>query len=259
MSLLILLQNLAGGGSGTFYDNSCTLFMAGHSPINSNTTLFISGSGNSINNNHPLYINGYSQQTNNTTLFVNGTTNTGLSRSLNLYTTTPSPSAYNGSTTLVVSGGDPGVGSHTGGIDLFLESAQGNTPSGRLNLFIQGPLYDSTIRNMNMYVSGANQFTAGSMSLVLYNEMFAKSTTLFIKGSGNTAGALPLTGTLNLFINRMPSDAITLYMRGPGEPATQSMTCVVSGAFLFDGSMTLVIPSTIGRPTGTLKLYTHGF
>lgn len=162
-------------------------------------------------------------------------------------------SSDNSSITLFIGG----HASNDSSINLFIHGR--DTATSDMDLYLEGPLYDTTIRSLNLYIGGTNYFEAGSMTLVLFNEMIANSATLFIKGSGVTPGGLPYNSNLNLFINRMPSDALNLYLRGPGDTITDDMTLVITGAYPVTNSLNLVIPNSTGFPTEELDLYIHGF
>jgi hypothetical protein len=82
---------------------------------------------------------------------------------------------------------------------------------------------------------------------------------MYVSGDGSTPGALGEQRSMNLYLARVPSNAMSLYIQGPGSPANQQTTLFARGAVIPTGTMPLSMPDVVGPVSLAGKLYTHGF
>lgn len=234
MSLLLLFNN-----NDSLPEENISLYISGYLTDNNNTTLFINGH-EPVNNGVDLYVSGFMIYDKTLNLSVNGK---------------DIISPANNAATLVINGTTPGIDGMEGAITLFLDSSHS---IGYLNLTLFSDLPGESVKSMNLFTKGYFLSSSNSIPLVLFNDNPLKTTTLFIKGDGITAGALPVNGSMNLFINRGIGDAISLFLNA-APPTSNIATLYTAGAFLLNGSVTLAMSQVIGQEIKTVKLYTHGF
>lgn len=149
------------------------------------------------------------------------------------------------------------------GVGLFVqcESGEGSIFNASLPLSVLGnPVHDITA-NMNLFVKGVGLPASSGLPLTLFNMQsgVTANATLFVSGEGTTENSVPLERGMGLFLQRMPSNACTLYLHGPGQSGTLPTTLFVNGAGFQSKSADLSIPSTVGYSTKSSSLYTHGF
>lgn len=259
---------------------SVNLSITGSVQTTSNTTLFVSGEPAvltkectlnitgiiGVDSNINLFTDGVYGIQKTANLFIEGTGATGYfnlhqighilqSKTMNLsLKTIPGPSPSANEITLFVKGGTTGVSDLVKSMDLYLEGIFGN----KLNLYIQnddtGAPYN---KRLNLFIQGRGMLLDSSMPLYLSNEYVSKQATLFIKGSPATP--IAAEAFLNLFINRMPAEFITLVMFGPANTYNTTLNLSVTGAQQITGTVDLSIPVTVGVTNDKITLYTHGF
>lgn len=137
----------------------------------------------------------------------------------------------------------------------------GQTPTRSMPLFLMAEDQSSAVAHMNLWVEGRAHAADGSLELVVWNDQEGayQSIPLFVQGEGETEGALPLTWSMNLVLQRGPANAITLYIQGPGEELTEAMTLFVEGEELSEASLELSLPNVLGYVRQTVPLFTSGF
>lgn len=207
-----------------------------------------------INESIDLFIYGHAGEADSVSLFIAGPLpgETGL----NLFLSGAEPAALNASLDLSVNGVSPGVGGQFNSITLHMV---GGSFTNQLNLYLETVASDINTKPMNLFVKGNYPVSNGTLPLYLQNDTIAKILNLFIKGTGSSAGGLPYSNSLNLFLQKMPSEMIPLYLRGPFEDTAESITMFIGGATISTNSVDLVIASTKGEEPAILKLYTNGF
>jgi hypothetical protein len=83
-----------------------------------------------------------------------------------------------------------------------------------MNLSIFGMSSGATSEMMNMFIEGSNTNAYASTPLFIQNSngSLTKRTTLYIEGTGQNAGYVPIGEDLNLFVCRGPNAGITLFV-----------------------------------------------
>lgn len=144
-------------------------------------------------------------------------------------------------------------------ITLFAECDGG--PSGNLNLFLQGPSSGAQTKSLPLSLTGAGNPLQSAITLFAQNNQSGvfSSITLYASGEGENPGYFPTSGQLNLFIQRIPSSAIPLYLRGEGIQVSGQLTLFTNGSILVGSGLTLAVPKVVGFETEGLKLFTHGW
>jgi hypothetical protein len=239
--------------------SSITLFTQGavQQNITGATTLFTQGFSSS-NSNITMFVNGVYGLDSSTTLYISGDRN---SSSMNLFLMGDPVPNIDSATTLYVRGSNAD-NEMANGISLFVLSGDdGNKLIGSMPLFIQVENSSTKNRSMNLWVGGENQVAQNSMTLFLYNTQTVVNSdlTLFVQGDGVSDGAAPLTSNMNLFLQRNPGSAITLFVSGPGDVLTSNVPLYVSGSVQQTGSIQLSIPKVTGYTPGSMQLFTSGF
>jgi hypothetical protein len=164
----------------------------------------------------------------------------------------------NGSIPLFVYAGASGSATGVmGGIDLYLLAGSGY-PSGSLNLFLQGPSRETVSGLLPLWLEGAYNTAAGGIELYLASSGASNSLTLFVKGSGVTAGAMPADGYLPLYIERLPTASLDLFLQGEGTALASGLTLFAAGNLPATGSLPLYL-SGVGASSSSLTFYTRGF
>jgi hypothetical protein len=137
-------------------------------------------------------------------------------------------------------------------------TASDNPTLGYLNLFTQGSIYPYGAVNLSLV--GVNKSVGGYLNLVAYNNGTVGTLNLTTFGDGITAGAVPINGSLNLYIECPIGATLGLYMLGGPQPTgTGSMNMYTFGVYNITGSMNLAIPNTKDNKVSGMHLYTHGF
>lgn len=185
-----------------------------------------------------------------------------LSKGLPLFVQVDEPTRVVDDLPLFVHGTDSsGV---LGGIDLFLacESGVGNVATGVLPLSLLGAPTAEKSSNMNLWVEGgARGEVESSVELTVWNEQSGVEggLPLFIEGSGVTEGTVPVSAGLPLYLSRLPTAAISLYLHGQGVEVASSVPLYTYGAGVASGGVDLSIPEAVGYETGVMRMFTHGF
>ncbi len=130
--------------------------------------------------------------------------------------------------------------------------------NGSLNLFTFGAL--GPYGTMPLSMVGANLYGAGSLNLFLCNKQTPGSLNLYISGTGSEPGAIPLSGTMPLYMECPTRNVMNLYLLGgPQSSSNGAMNLYAFGAFNSTGSMNLAMPNTKDSISGHMILYCHGF
>lgn len=138
------------------------------------------------------------------------------------------------------------------------------TSSGSMNLFITGePVPVSDTSNMNLYLQSDNSITNSIPLFIKNNTLFDSGfISLFMQGQTlGTSGAVPMSGTMPLFISRS-SEAlerrIPLYIQAPSGD-NSAMTLFLEGQPNDRNEMTLYLDARAQPDTSTIRLFVHGF
>lgn len=145
-------------------------------------------------------------------------------------------------------------------LDLYLECVSGvaNRPSGVMPLYLEGAPQAAASGWMNLYLPGGTTALNGALPLYLSQSGLSFSLPLYVRGSGVTAGAVPHSAFMNLFLDRATAEALPLFLAAPGTPSSGALPCHTVGGT----SLSLGLPlyaSGVGSITGGLPLRTHGF
>lgn len=244
------------------------LFIHGNASINKNEILFIEGGFNLYS---PLFLQAHDKIEDNITSFVQG--HESVNDDIPLYTASFADTNKSLNLTIKVDDADKVNANH----DLFIHGANesgliksmslfiysdssGNIATKSMNLFVSSPLISDVNKNIPLSIEGSLPKSIGYSPLYISNTTSGinNSTTLFIKGDGVTDGAIPFNNSMNLFLRRNPSEATTLFLRGPGESGTKSTNLFVHGAVGVNNDATLFIDA-VGAGSENINLYTHGF
>lgn len=201
-----------------------------------------------------LYICGHGTASNSATLYIAGPIPSDAG--MNLYLESQNPLPVAGSLDLSINGIAPGLGGHFASATLHM---LGGAFTSAMNLYLESVLSDITVRNMNLFLKGSYPVSNQSLNLYLQNDGIRNIVNLFIRGTGTFVGGTPYTNSLNMFLQKMPSEMIPLYLRGPFESSSESLTFFIGGVTINSNSVDLVIANTKGEAPATLKLYTNGF
>ncbi len=157
--------------------------------------------------------------------------------------------------------GDGGNTVNFAAIPLYINSVSGidNVEHSYLNLFLKNEETGATSKSMNLFIDGQHALLTGDIPLFLKNGGENKQLPLFISGEGTTAGAIPFTGSMNLFLRLAPSDSIPLYLRGPGDVYTGSVDMFIKGGVYASGTVNLSIPNVIGEADNRATLFISGW
>lgn len=160
--------------------------------------------------------------------------------------------------------GASGTTSIIGGFDCFLQGFEtACLASGNLNLFLNASPSGSLSRSMNLFIGGQTHSISSSLEMVLWNGQSGLNTgnnylPLFIQGDGVTAGAIPASGTLNLFLKRDPTEMMPLFLQGPGVPVASGFDLYMQGSYVLGSGFDMFMPAH-GLASGTIPLFLHGF
>lgn len=84
------------------------------------------------------------------------------------------------------------------------------------------------------------------------------STTLMIRGSGTTPGALPGNSNMNMYLHHPGGvSSVDLYLNG--KKTNEDVDLYVKGVYNQSGTATLVMPDVTGSGDSNAKLFIHGF
>jgi hypothetical protein len=138
---------------------------------------------------------------------------------------------------------------------------QNDAYSKTMPLFLNGETTSRTVRNMNMWIGGGYTKINGGVDMSITNTQMGSisSTPLLIIGSGQTPGASPTNNSMNLFLARNPSEAVTLFLQGEGETINSGVPMSTYGSVSFDANVSMSIPQVVGVGVKASTLYTHGW
>jgi hypothetical protein len=255
--------------------NSLTLFINGSTdgstPKNNNFPLYIDG-GASISGSLPLYVQG-GGQSNFSTLFIQGSQSINnslplftianapnISKGLNFFVNCPTIPASPTALPLLITGNHPGSSGMFKSTSLFIKGVGLNTP---MNMFMAGELYDSTPRHMNMFVAGDTQLMGNVFPLFLCNTSSGvnNNTPLSITGEGTVplASGTPYGKSLNLFIQRWPSNAMPLFIAA-ATTKKDNLSLFINGSKTAQSGIPLSMASVRASGTGPpLPLFISGY
>lgn len=150
------------------------------------------------------------------------------------------------------------------GADIYLECASGvgDQLSSNIPIMLLGSDSASVSGVIPIFVEGQNNSVSQGADLFLFNEqtILSSGVDLFVQGQGTTDDTLPLSSSLYLFLQRGASNALPIYLHGPGTSGTPtSATLFINGATTISSGVPLVIPDTVGYNQKSATLYTHGF
>ncbi len=212
--------------------SGCSLYVCGYSPTYSGINLFIAGiQDNKSTAFMPMYT--YSAPipvgSGQVPLYMWATTNSGLSQNIPLFIGEAFPSGNKG---------------------------------GSLNLFINGPEYGTANGGMNLYIDCDAPTEYGQIPLTCFNDysLCHSSVSLYMCAPSGTLGAIPASGSMNLFIARSSegiAGGIPMYIGGPNQSSGATPLFIMGGTPYFS-SIPLNIDG-IGTTQGSVRLYTHGF
>ncbi len=150
----------------------------------------------------------------------------------------------------------------SGLINLYTGGKTDNA-SGLMNLTLIVPTSRTVSGVMNLTLLGkaiVGTSATGTLDLFLAQSGSDGRVNLFIGSSGGTAGMIPGSSNMNLFLNRIPTDMVTLHMIGTEPTPASGLIDLYIGAVegISTDDMDLFVFG-VGRPTDNTNLYTHGF
>jgi hypothetical protein len=217
----------------------------GNSSLNGIGLLSTNGSVN-LTDDLNLYLVGHDSGNQSLNLFLHAGTFTETNKSLNL------------SLPFGVSADATGIFSS---IDLFIQTGR---HSGILDLFLLGAPSDVQDKNLDLYTYGVAHNLAQSIELFLANSGISTSLNLYVEGLRLTegsdpfypsAGYIPFTGTIDLYIQRNENSTINLFLMN--SETTGSLNLYSVGAYTIDSGIDLFLPS-YDILTKNMNLFTHG-
>jgi hypothetical protein len=233
------LTLFVGGSTNPMWLKNTTLYEGGLSPTNNNIPLYIQGMV-PVNSGIPLYVG---------SKFELG---------FNLFMAGGDPDSTSEVNPLVIVGNTPGTSGVFTDMPLYMESAVFDS---KLNLVMRGPDSDSTVRNMNLIINGQSYTQVGNASLFLRNTQSGvnNNVSLVITAPGETSGSLPFISNMNVMLARDPANAIPLLICSPGTGINGHPSMFITGAFIRESGVNLVVPATYATLVQDNDLYTHGF
>lgn len=150
---------------------------------------------------------------------------------------------------------------------LYIGGAEFN-PSGYMNMFIEGDSVFTDTRTMNLFMKGLGnesgyQAITDEMTLFIKNAWVVDSGNLTLVAWNQQAGAsgsVPISGTMNLFINRQFESLhhnLPLFITGPSGH-NDNMTLFMQGLPNHRSGTPLYMHG-VGKTTDGFTLYSHGF
>jgi subtilisin-like proprotein convertase family protein len=224
----------------------------------------------SLTGQAPLYIKGQKQISTKANLFIKAWTNISGTRplyiygihnkssALNMYMNGGIPFAYSGILPLNIYGLPVGRSGLYATRPLYIF---GSGRTATLNLFLAGEISAKKVNNMNLYTGGGAYSAYKSTTMFVQNNLsgLTANKTLFIQGSGTGAGAHMQEGVMNLYLHKnWIGNSVPLTIVAP-TTSSNSVSLYVRGAQVQTGSVNLSIPKTVGQPSKTAPLFTHGF
>lgn len=237
-------------------NNNITLYMSGAPITTSYIDLYINSSFAS--GDTTLFINGAGTSTDNITLYLEGGTK---DAEMPLYIYSQPPGEMDGNIPLYMwATTNSGVAN---GITLFIgENAPSGVKEAGMGLFTMGPESAALTGSMPLYLRSETPSQAQPLTLYCYNA-YTEATgvlTMFMRAPSGTLGAIPYSGTMNLFISR-DSESIAggadLYIEGPRSIDT-SIPLSITGGTPYFSSIPLSIDG-IGTLQNLVKFYINGY
>lgn len=150
------------------------------------------------------------------------------------------------------------------GADIYLECASGvgDQLSSNIPITLLGSDIGSISGSIPLSVEGSNNTASANADIFLFNEqtVLSSGVDLFVQGQGTTDDTLPLSSSLYLFLQRNASNALPIYLHGPGTSGTPtSTTLYINGATTLSSGVPISIADTVGHKEKAATLYTHGF
>lgn len=291
---------LAPPPTSTPASGSFPLYLSGSAPSSGDFPLFLhgydSGSGSfplyiaaadSASGSFPLSLTGVGYETGGIPLFVHGDDVGSGSFPLSVAGSLPASGTF----PLFIAGGLPS----SGAFPLWLQ-ALGDQASGTFPLFLNGSTESGVFSTFDLYlfadstsndgsgafplsITGLTEWRPSSgvfplsltgrthqgeaaVDLTVWNADSGVSLTLplFVAGSGNNAGYYPFDSSLYLTLVRDPADAITLFLKAPGSPASgDPLTLTLAGSYPGSGDFPLSVPSAVGAGSASVRLFTRGY
>jgi hypothetical protein len=145
-----------------------------------------------------------------------------------------------------------------GGTGVF---GQPNAYTKTMPLFLNGETTSRTVRNMNMWIGAESQKINSGVDITIANTQLGalSSTPLLIIGSGETPGATPVNHGMNLFLAKLPSEAVTIFLQGQGQTIDSGVPMSVVGSSPSNANVSMSIPQVVGVGVKASTLYTHGW
>lgn len=142
-----------------------------------------------------------------------------------------------------------------------------NEPTGFMNLAMRGPFHQDGSASMNLFLkryedaNGVAQIN-DTVPLFMSNNyvLYSSSVDLFMNAPSGTDGAVPWTGSMNLFINRYSNSQdgnLPLSLFGPSG-YEENVTLYLEGMPNIHEAIDMII-SGATQNTNNITLYTHGF
>ena len=248
-------MNLSVGGSDSFNDSLMVSVLGG---VSNNVDLSVYGLG-PINNSANLSVISYLNDSGEFPTYVYG----GMSSDMPLYINAVPAGTSNSDVDIFMLGTDEdGI---FGTLDLFVEG--NNSPSGVMNLTIPGEATYTSTKYMNLFTQAPGNLdgsitTAGYLDFALRNDWSSSNSglSLFLPTASGTEGAVPVNGSMNMYIGRDSeslSHNLPMALYGPsGE--NNLVNLFLEGLPNYRDSLEFSI-SGIEQKTDNIRLYLNGF
>ena len=241
------------GGKVTNSDTITLFTLAGFAQTQlPNMTLYMSG--HPVSNTHTLYVRGITKDTQTMNLYVKGTPPANSSGNFPLYMTATS-----------------GLTSGFDSIPLYVQSFNNPFPNGGMNMFLS-VLQTETIaltKTMNLFMKGLGdesgfQKSSANINMFINNDAIADNSgiSLFInqQTASNASGYVPVSGFMNLFINRQFESVahnLPMFINGPSG-FNDNITLFMQALPNNRSGISMYIDG-IGTFNKPVNLYNHGF
>lgn len=146
---------------------------------------------------------------------------------------------------LFVLGQSPALGLPSGHVNLFMSGNPGIFNSGTLFLTVLGGYFGNPSASIPLYIANSGAQNSVYMTVV---------------GQGTTPGALPDSGSLNLFVKNVgASGGFNCYISGLGESSGSLLLSIPNVATLINGGLNISIPKVEAPSSGSLNQFISGF
>jgi hypothetical protein len=281
--------------SGFPLNESIDLFVFGSHKHNDSTNLFINGfitdtgtvplflKGNLITEQMTLHtIAGFVNSKNpDANLFIEGAPVTGViplyvrgiladNSSMNLYTKGNPPGFASGEIPLYMLAAASGQGAGFKTMTMYVDSFDNPYPTGSMNLFLSNVDVGTSItKTMNLFMRSLGdlegfQQNSSNISMFINNDVIAHNSgiPLFInqQTASNASGYIPVSGFMNLFINRQFESVahnFPMFINGPSG-YNQGVTLFMQALPNNRSGVNLYIDG-IGETNSSINLYSHGY